>query len=103
MAYGQESLDKRRVDIISNAEGIEFSPTISADGRTMIFEAQRGRKKEDKWELYQSHLGADGKWSSPVAITAINEKCQFIAGPSLNYDGNMLYYTAYIEGVTKTE
>ena len=99
----QDALDKTRVDVISKAGGIEFSPTISADGRTMIFEAQKGTRKEDKWELYQSRLGPDNTWSEPVPLTSINDKCQFIAGPSLNYDGNILYYTAYIEGVTKTE
>lgn len=99
----QDGMDKTRVDVISNPEGTEFSPTISADGRTMIFEAQKGKKKEDKWELYQSTLGENNQWSTPVPVTSINDKCQFIAGPSLNYDGNVLYYTAYIEGVTETE
>lgn len=101
--YAQDALNKSRVNIISKPGSTEFSPTISADGRTMIFEAQKGNKKEDKWELYQSTLMADNQWSEPVPLTSINEKCNFIAGPCLNYDGNMLYYTAYIEGVTETE
>src|SRR5690606_8768537 len=81
----------------------EFSPTISADGRTMIFQTQKGTKKDSKWELYQSTLGPDNQWSTPVPLTSINEKLDFIAGPSLNYQGNVLYYTAYIDGVTQTE
>lgn len=98
-ATAQELPDKKRIDALSNPKRIEFSPTISADGRTMIYETQNG----DKWELYQSRLGEDNVWSQPVPLSSINDKCHFIAGPSLSYDGNVLYYTAFIEGVTKTE
>lgn len=69
----------------------------------MIFQTQKGTKRDNKWELYQSTLGPDNQWSTPVPLTSINEKLDFIAGPSLNYQGNVLYYTAYIDGVTQTE
>ncbi|HET7179811.1 MAG TPA: carboxypeptidase-like regulatory domain-containing protein, partial [Chryseosolibacter sp.] len=97
--HGQQTPVKTRVDIVSTPKRVEFSPTISADGRTMIYESQNG----DKWELYQSILRDGNKWSTPVALTAINDKCDFIGGPSLSYDGNTLYYTAFIKGVTKNE
>lgn len=97
--HGQQGPVKTRVDIVSTPKRVEFSPTISADGRTMIYESQNG----DKWELFQSILRDGNKWSTPVALTAINGKCDFIGGPSLSYDGNTLYYTAFIKGVTKNE
>ena len=84
---------------VSKKGKTEFSPTISADGRTLIFETQNG----EKWELLQSNLGAQGEWSEPIPLKAINDKCNFIGGPSLSYDGNTLYYTAFIENVTASE
>lgn len=95
---GQDGLNKSRVDVISIPKRVEFSPTISADGRTMIFEAQNGKK----WELYQSLLKGT-QWSEPVPLTAINEKFAFIAGPCLNYEANTLYYTGYMDGVSNSE
>jgi outer membrane protein OmpA-like peptidoglycan-associated protein/Tol biopolymer transport system component len=90
---------KKLVPTISKEDHTEFSPTISADGRTFVYETQRG----EKWQLYQSNQNEAGEWSEPAPLTAINEKCEFIAGPSLSYDGNTLFYTAFIEGVTKSE
>jgi len=100
-AYSQDvTLEKKIVPGISSDKLFEFSPTISADGKRIIFESS---VNEDKgWELFESQL-ENGVWTKPVPLQSINEKCQFIAGPSLSYDGNRLYYTAYIEGVTKTE
>lgn len=90
---------KKRVPVVSKDKNTEFSPTISADGRTLIFESRRG----DKWELYESQQNESGEWSEPVPLKAINDKCHFLAGPSLGYDGNTLFYTAFIEDVTTSE
>jgi outer membrane protein OmpA-like peptidoglycan-associated protein/Tol biopolymer transport system component len=95
---GESTGIKKPVPVINKSDRVEFSPTISADGRTMIYETQNG----DKWELYQSHQ-KDGVWSEPIALEAINSKCQFIGGPALSYDGNTLYYTAFIEEETTSE
>ncbi len=84
------------VSTISSPKYTEFAPTISADGRVMIFESDR----DSGWKLYESQLDSTGKWSAPVALTAINEKLNFLAGPSLSYDGNTLYFTGYIDNVT---
>jgi outer membrane protein OmpA-like peptidoglycan-associated protein len=97
---GQSPPDDRRVvEGISSPEYTEFAPTISGDGRTMVFESDRS----GEWKLYESDRSPDGKWSEPVPITSVNEACVFLAGPSLSSDGNALYYTAYIEGVTESE
>ena len=59
--------------------------------------------KEKGWELFESHLDSTGNWFTPEAMKSINEKCSFLAGPSLSYDGNTLYFTAFIETITKSE
>ena len=89
-----------KLSVVNKEESIEFSPTISADGKTLIFESDRG---DGKWMLYQSTLNNNGLWSEPRPIDEINNACSFIAGPNLSFDGNTLYYTAFIEGVSKSE
>ncbi len=100
----QNGNQRIRVDGISTEIFTEFAPTISADGNTMILESNRNETKNaERWELFESRKNADGTWSEPTAITAINEKCNFVAGPSLSYDGNKIYFTAVIEGVNESE
>ncbi|RLD22809.1 MAG: hypothetical protein DRI71_07020 [Bacteroidetes bacterium] len=89
-----------KIGVINEEESTEFSPTISADGKTLIFQSDR---VDGKWMLFQSELGDNGLWSKPEPIDIINSSCSFIAGPNLSYDGNTLYYTAYIEGKSKSE
>lgn len=101
LCLAQEAPDRTVVPTISSTQNTEFSPTISADGRVMIFESDVDKKKG--WELFESRLNEQGVWSQPVALKAINEKCNFLAGPSLSYDGNTLYFTAFIEDVTQSE
>jgi len=85
---------------LSDPKLFEFSPTISAEGKTIIFETSVDEEKG--WELFESNL-ENGNWIKPVPLKTINEKCQFIAGPSISYDGNQLYYTAFIDGVSQSE
>ena len=89
-----------KIENVSEDDLEEFSPTISADGKTLIF--QRGHD-DDKWELFQSSRNPDGTWDKPKPISVINDYCDFIAGPNLSYDGNTLYYTAFIDGESQTE
>lgn len=97
----QTSSERRVIPVVSSEKYTEFAPTISADGRTLIFESDQNSKKG--WELMESQLDSLGKWSQPSPIKAINEKCAFLAGPSISYDGNTLYYTAFIENVSQSE
>jgi len=100
-AQNETQLTRKIVNGISSKHQTEFSPTVSADGRTMIFESSVG--KDNRWELFQSKMNESGNWAVPFPLTSINEKCHFLAGPCLSYDGNTLYYTAFIENVTKSE
>ncbi|MBK6266428.1 OmpA family protein [Marivirga sp. S37H4] len=98
-AYGQENSQRKVVEGISSNKYTEFAPSLSAEGKTIIYQSDIGTG----WELYESKLLSDGSWSEPIPLKEINEKCNFLAGPSLSYDGNTLYYTAFIEGVSETE
>lgn len=75
-----------------NSARVDYAPSISADGKTMIYESN----KEGKYRLYESHL-VDGNWSSPVSIDPINnygDTTDLIGGPSISFDGNMLFFFA---------
>jgi flagellar motor protein MotB len=99
-SLSQTKEEPKIVTAVNGENSIEFSPTISADGRTLIIESDR---VDDKWMLFQSNLGEEGIWSDPSPIDSINNACDFIGGPNLSFDGNTLYYTAYIEGITESE
>ncbi|MEQ8469547.1 MAG: OmpA family protein [Marinoscillum sp.] len=79
-----------------NSDRIEYAPSISADGRTMIIESNR----RGRYELYDSRFEG-GKWSDPVAIEAINnfgDTTDLIGGPSISFDGNTLFFFASFRG-----
>ncbi len=95
------SSGKKIISEISTTKYHELAPSVSADGKRMVFESNTNEKKG--WELFESQLSQTGLWSTPVPLTSINEKCNFLAGPSISYDGNRLYYTAFIEGISQSE
>ena len=100
----------------------EYAPSISADGRVLIFQSSRygifvnGARKvpvinaegnqmavEDKssvdfFGLFEARRHASGEWMPPVQIEAINRYDTGLApvmgGPSISYDGNTLFFFA---------
>ncbi|HCW06744.1 MAG TPA: hypothetical protein DGG95_05200 [Cytophagales bacterium] len=75
---------------IGNPKFIEYAPTIQADGKTIIFQSNEGRK----YDLYQTHRENSG-WGKSVALNEINkttDSTDLIGGPSISFDGNTLYY-----------
>lgn len=95
-ALSQDSLmNQVPVKGINTDDFVEYSPTISADGKTMIF--QSNRKNGIKYNLYESKLGDDNVWSDPVSLDKINNfgaDNDLIGGPSLSFDGNFLLFFA---------
>lgn len=82
---------------ISTPNFVEFAPSLSADGKTLIFQWN----KDGEYKLYESKLLAKGIWGEPTPLTAINNygnKDNLVAGPSISYDGNTLYYCANYTG-----
>lgn len=79
---------------ISKEGVVEYAPSISADGRTMIFQARVGAG----YKLYESRL-ENGQWSPSTPLTNINsfgDSTDLIAGPSISFDGNTLYFSGSI-------
>ncbi len=80
---------------LNTPDFVEYAPTISADGKTMVFQSNRG--DGTKYNLYESKLGKDGVWSNPISLDRINNfgaSNDLIGGPSLSFDGNFLLYFA---------
>jgi outer membrane protein OmpA-like peptidoglycan-associated protein len=85
---------------VNTLDYAEFAPTISADGKTMIFESDRGGK-DAHWRLYISYQTKPGVWSDPKDMEIINnfvERENFLGGPCLSYDGTTLYFTSNRNG-----
>ena len=96
LALGQDSLMNHVPVIgINTADHVEYSPTISADGKTMIF--QSDREQSGRYKIYESKLDEEGVWSEPVPLDKINNYAasnDLIGGPSLSFDGNFLLFFA---------
>ncbi len=68
----------------------EYSPTISADGKTMIYQADIDKPK--KYQIYAKQKVFD-KWSKPVSLDAINSRYND-GGCFITYDQNSLIFTS---------
>jgi len=90
--------DKVRVEGHLNSDDfIEYAPSISADGRTMIIESNQ----ETGWRLYESNLRSDGTWSILKPLVKVNnygDSVDLIGGPNISYDGNTLYFFSSFSG-----
>ena len=84
---------------LNTEEFIEYAPTISADGKTMIF--QSNRLEGGGYKLFESTLQADGSWSEPDELSRINNfgsSNDLIGGPTLSFDGNYMIFFASFDG-----
>lgn len=85
---------------VNTVKFTEYAPSISADGQTLIYETDR-TGGAGGWELYQADLLKNGTWSLPRPLTTINTHGNgkdLIGGPSISYDGNTLFFFAFLEG-----
>lgn len=86
---------KQIIDVLSDDNAIEYAPSISADGKTIIFETN----KSGSYKLYESKKDNSGNWTPPIPIDNINnfgDSTDLIGGPSISFDGNILYFFASI-------
>lgn len=79
---------------ISKDTLIGYSPSISADGKTIIYETDIN--SECEYNIYLSYKTADG-WSKPYYMKSINSE-SWDAGPCLTYDQNYLIITSARKG-----
>ncbi len=74
----------------------EVSPAISRDGKTLIFQSNRGKTWKG-YSLFMTTRDDNGKWTTPTPLEAINSlgsDSTVIAGPFLSYDGKSLFFSA---------
>ncbi|MEQ8572432.1 MAG: hypothetical protein RIB63_00110, partial [Fulvivirga sp.] len=99
-AFGQnqpvvdENSSKKIIPNLSDPLAVEYAPSISADGKTMIFEANKG----GSYKLFESKF-VNGDWEIPTPIENVNnygDSTDLIGGPSISFDGNTLYFFATI-------
>lgn len=93
---------QRLPNIINELLDDEFAPTISPDGKSLIYQSNRkGKKFEGYYRLWESKKDSNGWWTEPKPLEAINAKAakgDIIGGPMYAYDGNTLYYFAKMAG-----
>ncbi len=113
---------KRLPEPINLSDETEYAPSISADGRTLIFQSSRygifvsGTRKVPKisdegnqqaienklstefFGLFEVRRHPGGEWLPPKNIEAINRFdtgiTPVMGGPSISYDGNTLFFFA---------
>ena len=84
---------------INTDEYSEFSPTVSADGNTMIFGSDRAGKSV--WRLYITYQNKAGGWSDPKPFDVVNDfvpTTDFLGGAFLSYDGKTLFFSSDKKG-----
>ncbi len=88
LCKGQDSFSRTFNLTLAN----DYSPTISFDGRTMVFESDRS----GHWKLYESKRLAGDNWSEPRYMKEINDhfkRSLFVGGAFISYDDQHLLFT----------
>ena len=83
---------KKFSDKISKKDSWESQPTVSSDGRTIIFASDRegGYGKTDLYEINWE----GGEWSTPNNLGAIINSSESEKSPFLHADGKTLYFAS---------
>ncbi len=93
MTFGQtpKSPVSRVINVPSTAQ---IAPSLSGDGRHMIFTTTANLKGE--LLLHYSKQTSPGKWTQPVPLDVINrsQKINHLGGYTLSYDGNYIFFTS---------
>lgn len=78
-----------------NSPKIEYAPSISADGNTLIYQSN----KDGRYKLYLAKRTGETWKSEPLnSINNYNSGRNLIAGSSLSYDGNSIFFFANFPG-----
>lgn len=88
-----------------NSKSHDAIAAISPNGQTMIFTRSfqlknnlaGNDKNESPTQLYQSKMGADGKWSKPEIVPFCDVKYMY-AHPTFSPDGTTLYFASDMPG-----
>ncbi len=71
----------------------DFSPSITADGKTIVFNSKRGGRCQN---IYISHL-KDGKWSNPRYMYELNSRFSD-ESPYITPDGAFIFFSSDRDG-----
>ena len=105
-SYGQDipQTDTTRVVQLSgtkvanvNSSSVEYAPSISANGKVMVFESN----PTGSYKLYESIQDSTREWGAPISLDSINNygsENDLIGGPSISFDGNTLYFFSSFDG-----
>jgi len=74
-----------------NSPKHEYSPSISSDGRILMFDSYRAGS-EQAWLSVRSD--EDDGWGSPMLLGPEINSSNYMGGPEISPDGLSLYYTA---------
>src|SRR5581483_4761568 len=76
-----------------NSSDQDFSPTITADGRTMFFVSDRKPSRRQDFWMTTSSEGNDTVWGSPLNVEEINSDADDGAA-SIAADGQTIYFAS---------
>lgn len=80
-----------------NTEATEYAPSISADGKVMIFESNQS----GSYKLYEALLDEERHWGKPIPVDSVNNygnDNDLIGGPNISFDGNTMYFFSSFSG-----
>ncbi|WP_310587777.1 OmpA family protein [Larkinella punicea] len=80
-----------------NSINNEGTPTLSADGRTLVFTVCQGRAGYGSCDLYISHKTGNA-WSEPQNIGPVVNTRAWESQPALSADGRRLYFVSDRKG-----
>ena len=87
-----EPIALRNLSILNTAED-EFAPTVTADGKTLVFNARRGGRYQD---LFISQL-QNGSWTEARPLTTLNSPFNDET-PFISPDGKTIFFASDRDG-----
>ncbi len=78
---------------INNSVANEYMPSLSGNGRTLLYSAPMGDYDEQKFCIATQK---NGGWSSPEIIPQVNTEAKklYTSGHFLSYDGSQIYFSS---------
>ncbi|MBN8577046.1 MAG: OmpA family protein [Cytophagales bacterium] len=76
-----------------NAYPMQYFPTVTADGRQLIFTARFGGGRNDNEDLVVSTKTQNGAWGAPVSLSANINSVQREGASTISADGRHLIFT----------
>ncbi|MBE7437186.1 MAG: OmpA family protein [Spirochaetales bacterium] len=92
LALAAEPIALRNLSVLNTAED-EFAPSVTADGKTLVFNARRGGRYQD---IFISYL-KEGNWTEPEALAPLNSAFNDET-PFISPDGKTIFFASDRDG-----